>query len=116
MAATERVTILMEPAQKAALTKHARAAGQSVGEYIRTRALEEDAVLAAVAAELRQSTAETLRTVDAALARMDAREQAMAAMEAAIVKRPAFHYSEAETQALLQLLAPKKVHAQDTAA
>lgn len=38
MAVTERVTILMEPGQKAELTRRARAAGMSLGEYLRTAA------------------------------------------------------------------------------
>lgn len=38
MAVTERVTVLMDPAQKAALTRRAKAEGVSASEYLRLAA------------------------------------------------------------------------------
>lgn len=73
-AATERVTILMDAAQKARLTKQARASGLSLGEFIRNRALDEDALLTVLVTELRGSTAAATTAIDQLVERMDARE------------------------------------------
>jgi hypothetical protein len=106
MAATERVTILMEPAQKAALTKRARAVGQSVGEYVRNRALDEDEILTALVAELKASTAKAVATVDEALARMDARENAQAERDTEIRRQVEAELSNVDFTAVAELFAP----------
>lgn len=105
MAATERVTILMEPAQKAALTKHAQAMGQSVGEYVRRRALDDDNMLDALVAELRASTATAMHAIDATVARIDARERAMAAREATVKEQVRELFTNQDVEALIQLFA-----------
>ncbi len=106
MAATERVTILMEPAQKAALTKRARAVGQSVGEYVRNRALDEDELLTALVAELKASTAKAVATVDDALARMDARENAQAERDMEIRRQVEAELANVDFTAVAALFAP----------
>lgn len=104
MAATERVTILVDRAQKAALTKQARAAGQSVGEYIRSRVLDEEALLSALLGELRKSTANAMNAIDGVVARLDAREQAMAEREAAIKHKAKAEVSGSDAEALVRWL------------
>ena len=106
MAATERVTILMEPAQKAALTKQARAVGQSVGEYVRNRALDEDEILTALVAELKASTAKAVATVDEALARMDAREKARTERDAEIRRQVEAELADVDIDTVAALFAP----------
>ncbi len=108
MAATERVTILMEPAQKAALVKEASAEGLSVGELIRNKALDQDRLLAALAHELRESTANALRTIDATIARMDAREQRMAEREAAVRRAAEAEFAGLDAEAFARWLAAAK--------
>lgn len=78
-AATSRVTVLMTPGDKKALTARARSAGVSVGEFLRRSALgspsaEEEDVLAALAM-LRESNAKASAALDRALANIAAREQ-----------------------------------------
>jgi hypothetical protein len=77
--ATERVTVLMTPAEKAALEAKARGAGVSVGEFVR-RSVDsfdpEEAAelvqLAALAAALEQSNSEASAALDRALASIEA--------------------------------------------
>ncbi len=71
MAVTERVTILMDPSQKAHLTRRARAAGMSVGEFVRGKLLDgdsDDALLDLV----RESTARANAALDRALVAIEA--------------------------------------------
>ena len=95
MAQTERVTILMEPEEKTALTRKARAEGVKVGEYIRKRVLNDrKRVLndadrgAAVLLELvRDSTKRASRGLDDALAAIaQSRAEAPARQAAATEK------------------------------
>ncbi len=80
MAATERVVVLMSPAQKAALESRARAAGQSsMGEYIRRTldnaedlgTADEAAELAALLPVFWATHEETLRRVDDTIRKVD---------------------------------------------
>ena len=73
--ATERVTVLMTPAEKDALEAKARSAGVSVGEFVRRsvdsfdpEAAAELVQLAALAAELERSNSEASAALDRALA------------------------------------------------
>lgn len=80
MPATARVTVLMNPAEKASLAKRAKAAGcTSVSEYLRRKAaLPDDVDDPAVDVLLRQLADSTKRTnaaLDAALAAMDRYER-----------------------------------------
>lgn len=106
MAATERVVVLMEPSQKLRLTKQARAAGLSVGEYIRNRALDEDEILKALIAELKASTAKAITAIDETLARMDAREKARAEREAEIRAEVEAQLAGIDMDAVARLFAP----------
>lgn len=74
-AATERVTALMTPAEKARLEAKARTAGVSVGEFVRRSVDSYDpenaaelAQLAAMAAELERSNKAASDALDRALA------------------------------------------------
>jgi hypothetical protein len=78
-AATSRVTVLMTPDDKKAVTARARDAGVSVGEFMRRSALgspgaEEEEILAALAT-LRESNAKASAALDRALANITAREK-----------------------------------------
>ena len=76
--ATERVTVLMTPVEKAALEAKAKGAGVSVGEFVR-RSVDsfdpEEAAelvqLAALAAELQRSNNEASAALDRALASIE---------------------------------------------
>ena len=73
MAVTERVTILMEPGQKAEITRRAKAAGMSAGEYLRIAAEkfepEEDDLdlkrLSQVLEQLAEDARKNSRAIDA---------------------------------------------------
>lgn len=104
-AATERVTILMEPAQKARLTKQAKASGLSLGEFIRNRALDEDALLTALVAELRGSTAAATKAIDQLVERMDAREQALDQRDAETRRKAEAEFAGLDRAALAGLFA-----------
>jgi hypothetical protein len=89
-AATSRVTVLMTPADKRALTNKARQAGVSVGELLRRSALdshraEENDVLAALAM-LRESNAKASAALDTALANIARREAEWTMREQRAVK------------------------------
>ncbi len=86
MAATERVTILMDRSQKAHLTRRARAAGMSVGEFVRGKALDgdgDDALLELV----HESTARANAALDRALVAIQAGRDQDPAREAAARER-----------------------------
>lgn len=69
MANTARVTILMEDDEKVALTQKARGEGLKVGEYIRTRVLDEaDDGVAALLELVQASTQRASRGLDDVLA------------------------------------------------
>lgn len=106
MAVTARVTILMDQAQKATLTQQAREEGLSVGEFIRNRALDQDHLLAALVRQLRDSTREAMTTIDQTLARMDAREQAIAEREVAVRQAAQAEFAGLDLDALARHLAP----------
>lgn len=103
MSATARVTILMEEPQKAALTRQARKAGMSVGEFIRSKALGEDDVLAALVTQLRESTRAATARIDEALARMDSRERTLVEREANIRRKARAEFAEMDAEALARL-------------
>ena len=88
--ATERVTTLMTPTEKAALEIKARQAGISVGELVRRSVDSYDpeetvslAQLAALAAELERSNREAAAALDRALASVAATQEQLAARSAA---------------------------------
>jgi uncharacterized coiled-coil protein SlyX len=104
----------MEPAQKATLTKQAKASGLSLGEFIRNRALDEDALLSALVAELRGSTAKATEAIDQLVERMDAREQSLTQREAATRRKAEAEFAGLDRAALARLFAGQVAEPQST--
>ncbi len=80
MPATARVTVLMDPVEKASLTKRAKEAGcPSVSEYLRRKAALPDSLddpaVAVLLRQLADSTQRANAALDAALAAMDRYER-----------------------------------------
>lgn len=79
MAATERVVVLFEPAEKLALQARAAAAKVSMGEFIKRAVTdwqvaptaEQSAELEALAAELERAAGTMTAKLDATIARLD---------------------------------------------
>lgn len=98
MAATERVVILMSKAQKHAVESRARAARLGVGAYMRRQALgeggDEDAVLSALAKELKASNARAVRALDDAVTRLEATKRQWPELEAAARRRAEMEFAE----------------------
>jgi translation initiation factor 2B subunit (eIF-2B alpha/beta/delta family) len=85
--ATERVSILMTPAEKKRVTTKARKAGISVGEYIRRatskyRNNENDQVMEAMIEQMNQATERAEQAIDDALNYVTESNQRIAKMEA----------------------------------
>ena len=87
MAATERVPVLMTPAEKRRVVAKARKAGMTTGEYMR-RAAEgfrpeaDDQALEAMIEQMNQATANAEKAIEDALAFVAASNQRIAKMEA----------------------------------
>lgn len=87
MAATERVPVLMTPAEKRRVVAKARKAGLTTGEYMR-RAAEgfrpenDDKAFEAMIDQMNQATANAEKAIDDALAFVAASNQRIADMEA----------------------------------
>ncbi|MGH8600524.1 MAG: hypothetical protein ACRET1_07660 [Burkholderiales bacterium] len=98
MAATERVVILMSKAQKRAVESRARAARLGVGAYMRRQALgeggDEDAVLHALAKELKASNARAARALEEAVKRLEATKLQWPELEAAARRRAEMEFAE----------------------
>jgi len=77
MVATARVTVLMEHAQKNRLAQRAKTMGLSVGEYVRSKALDEDGHEALLDA-VRASTARANAALDRVLALLESGQDAFA--------------------------------------
>jgi capsule polysaccharide export protein KpsE/RkpR len=86
--ATQRVPVLMTPAEKKRIARQAQKAGLSMGEYLRRAAAafspedDEDA-LVGLLAQVEKSAAAATAAIDDALAYVDASNKRIAAMEAA---------------------------------
>ena len=104
--ATERVVVLMSPEQKADVSERARASKLSLGDYMRRSALGDDAVLTALVEQLKESTRETMATVDQALSRMDERERTMAEHDAAIRRRAEAEFADIDLDAVTRVFTP----------
>ncbi|MGH8110362.1 MAG: plasmid mobilization protein [Rhodanobacteraceae bacterium] len=98
MAATERVVILMSKAQKHAVESRARAARLGVGAYMRRQALgeggDEEAVLGALAKELKASNARAVRALDDAVTRLETTKRKWPELEAAARRRAELEFAE----------------------
>jgi len=93
MALTARIPLQLEPGEKRAVGRRAKAAGITVNEYARRalRAFDPDALLeeqiGAVLKELDASTTRAEQSLDAALASITASEKRMDRLEKAARKR-----------------------------
>lgn len=87
MAATERVPVLMTPAEKKRVVARARKAGLTTGEYMRRAAAGfqpagDDKALEAMIDQMNQATASAEKAIDEALAFIAASNRRIAQMEA----------------------------------
>ena len=94
MAATERVPVLMTPAEKRRVVAKARKAGMTTGEYMRRaaegfRPEDDDKALEAMIDQMNQATASAEKTIDAALAYVAASNRRISDMEAETRQEPA---------------------------
>ena len=85
-AATERITVHVTAAEKKRIEEKAKAAGMSIGEYIRRAALtycmpEAEVVLDQMIQQMNKSTEQMGHVVDDALASIAASNQRINAME-----------------------------------
>ena len=88
MAAAERIPVLVTAAQKALITRKARNAKLTVGEFMRQAAEayepgEEDAGLVALIERVKRSTAEASAALDAVLKRCAESDRRIEKMQAA---------------------------------
>lgn len=94
MSATERIVVLVTPEQKAEISDRARAAKLPVGELLRRAAAayssdDQDEVLAGLVEQVRKSSAQASKALDAALKEVAESQRRIAAMEAARGRRKA---------------------------
>jgi uncharacterized protein (DUF1778 family) len=88
MAATERIPLLVTPAQKALLVKKAKASKLTVNEFVRRAAevynpSDDDEALLRLVAQVKQTTHEATAALDAALKSCAESNRRIADMEAA---------------------------------
>lgn len=84
--ATERIPVLMTSTEKAQLAKKAKAAGLSMGEYLRRAAAafrpnEDDKLLEGMIEQVNKTTAQASAAIDQALAYVEASNERIASME-----------------------------------
>ncbi len=92
MAATERIPLLVTPAQKALFVKKAKASKLTVNEFVRRAAetynpSDDDEALLRLIAQVKQTTHEAAAALDAALRSCAASNRRIADMEAAHAAR-----------------------------
>ena len=104
MAATARVTILMDQADKQRLAQLARNAEMSVGEFVRGKALGAEDEASTLLAALAESAARANEALDKALEAIGRREAESAARYAAIVTATRGEFRPDEAAALGALL------------
>lgn len=86
-AATQRIHVLVTRQEKASITKAAKSAGISVGEFLRRAAAsfnpsENDALLEGMIEQMVKTTAQASAAIDDALAFVEASNRRIAALEA----------------------------------
>ena len=94
MAATERVPVLMTPAEKKRVVARAKRAGLTTGEYMRRaaegfRPEDDSKALEAMIEQMNQATASAEVAIDDALAFVAASNRRIAEMEARAKRGPA---------------------------
>jgi hypothetical protein len=92
MAATERIPLLVTPAQKALFAKKAKASKLTVNEFVRRAAeiynpSDDDEALIRLIAQVKQTTSEATTALEAALKECAASNRRIADMEAAHASR-----------------------------
>jgi len=85
--ATERIPILVTPSEKKQIARMARAAGLSMGEYLRRaaasfRPAEDDALLEGMIGQMAKTTARASAAIDDALRYVEASNKRIRALEA----------------------------------
>ncbi len=104
MAATARVTILMDQSQKLALTKQARASGVSLGEFIRNKALgTDDEGMVTLLALVKESTERANLALDQVLADIEQNRADAAKREADTRARARREFADFDFDALAAL-------------
>jgi len=86
MAATERIPVLLTAAEKGRIAKMSKAAGLSMGEFLRRAAAsfrpsEDDKVLEAMISQMNKSSARATAAIDEALAFVESSNKRIARME-----------------------------------
>jgi len=84
--ATERIPVLVTSAEKGQIAKMAKAAGLSMGEYLRRAAAsfrpsEDDKLLEGMIEQMNKTTAQASAAIDEALRVVEASNKRIAAME-----------------------------------
>ncbi len=84
--ATERIPVLVSPAEKSQIANMAKAAGLSVGEFLRQAASaftpsEDDQILEGMIAQMNKTTTQANEAIDKALRLVAASNKRIAAME-----------------------------------
>jgi len=84
--ATERIPVLVTPMEKGQIAKMAKAAGVSMGEFLRRaassyRSSEDDKVLLGMIDQMNKTTARASASIDDALTFVEASNKRIAAME-----------------------------------
>jgi hypothetical protein len=92
--ATDRIPVLVTPAEKSRISARARAAGLSMGEFIRRAAeafnpTEDDRLLEGMLDQMEKTTARASQAIDEALACVEASNQRIEALERRAEKRKA---------------------------
>jgi hypothetical protein len=85
--ATERIPVLVTPAEKRKISSLAKGAGLSMGEFLRRAAVsfhpsEDDELLAGMIGQMVKTTARASAAIDEALAYVDASNKRIKALEA----------------------------------
>ncbi|MBI3524275.1 MAG: hypothetical protein HY066_07055 [Betaproteobacteria bacterium] len=94
--ATERIPVLVTATEKGQIAKTAKAAGLSMGEFLRRAAAsfhpsEDDRVLDGLIDQMNKSTIRANKAMDEALALCEASNKRIARMESQHAKRMATH-------------------------
>ncbi|MBI3146851.1 MAG: hypothetical protein HYZ18_16660 [Pseudogulbenkiania sp.] len=92
--ATERIPVLVTPQEKSRIAAMAKAAGLSMGEYLRRAAdsyapSEDEAILEGMIEQMAKTTAQASAAIDDALAYVEASNRRIAALEAQAQKKAA---------------------------
>ncbi|MFA6314534.1 MAG: hypothetical protein WCV99_09935 [Sterolibacterium sp.] len=92
--ATERIPVLVTASEKGQIAKMAKAAGLSMGEFLRRAAAsfrpsEDEKILAGMIDQMNKTTAQASAAMDNAFALIEASNKRIAAMERKAVERKA---------------------------